>query len=443
MAGERALTRTGDVVGTLAYMAPEQSEGRKAVEATDLYALALVLYEAVSGSNPVRGPTPAATVRRIGQPIAPLERTRGDLPRTLSRALEQALAPSPADRGTLEHLRRGLGAALGAVEPVGVEHSEGAFAERAGTRRRFARRAEADELHGRELERLTARDAAGSLPEAPSWQAHPAGQAPAAEARRSRRERPAEATAAWRSPAGAPAAVAELGHAPATHEPQERAARRLSIPRRVWLGCGAAAVIWEAASSRAGVALLLAAAIAPLAALPRRSGGGFLACALAPALGVRGLAGAFPALAGQARAWRVRVAYGALGYWWLVLAEPLLARRLWLGAPAGAPARAVWEHSLTSAGAHVVGPLLTAGVLLGAGLWGAAAIALPWIVRGRSAAIDAVAATVWSAAVVSAAPILDRGLHSGATHASPRGAVLGAVLGGLIAIAARALRGPV
>ena len=43
LAGEDVLTRTGDVLGTLAYMAPEQSEGREAREPADLYSLALVL----------------------------------------------------------------------------------------------------------------------------------------------------------------------------------------------------------------------------------------------------------------------------------------------------------------------------------------------------------------------------------------------------------------
>lgn len=56
-AGGDALTRTGDVVGTLAYMAPEQAEGREAGAPADLYAAALVLYEALSGVNPIRGGT--------------------------------------------------------------------------------------------------------------------------------------------------------------------------------------------------------------------------------------------------------------------------------------------------------------------------------------------------------------------------------------------------
>jgi hypothetical protein len=64
-------------------------------------------------------------------------------------------------------------------------------------------------------------------------------------------------------------------------------------------------------------------------------------------------------------------------------------------------------------------------------------------VRGRSAVLDLIAVTVWSAAIAAAAPALDAGLSAQATHPSPRGAVLGAILGGVVAVAARALRGPV
>jgi putative PIN family toxin of toxin-antitoxin system len=108
LVGEEALTRTGDVLGTLAYMAPEQSEGKEVGPQADLYSLALVIYEALCGVNPVRGATPAATVRRIGRPLPPLTRARRDLPPKLTRSLDRALAPKPRDRGTLEELRRTL-----------------------------------------------------------------------------------------------------------------------------------------------------------------------------------------------------------------------------------------------------------------------------------------------------------------------------------------------
>jgi hypothetical protein len=194
--------------------------------------------------------------------------------------------------------------------------------------------------------------------------------------------------------------------------------------------------------------LLLAGALVPLLVLcgrrmPTDVGLGWLACALAPALGWLGLAGAFPALAGQARRWPQRAALGMLAYWWLRLAEPLLGRRLWLGEPAGTPAHALWEGSLSAAATHVLGPLLALGVLLGALLWGAGAALLPWLVRGRSALRDALAVGVWSAALALATPALDAGLVAHAARPEPLGLLLGATLGALAALAARAVRGPV
>jgi len=171
-------------------------------------------------------------------------------------------------------------------------------------------------------------------------------------------------------------------------------------------------------------------------------GVGWLSCLLAPALGLVGLAGAFPAVAGQARRWRERALLGALGYWWLALAEPLAGRRLWLETLPATPARGAWEASLTTAAAHVIAPRLALGVLLGALLWAGAAVVLPLIVRGRNAVVDLLAAAALAAALVLCAPALDSGLAHGAQPAG-RGAVLGAILGAVLAVAARALRGPV
>jgi eukaryotic-like serine/threonine-protein kinase len=402
LAGEDVLTRTGDVLGTFAYMAPEQSDGGEVGEAADLYSLALVLYEALSGINPVRGATPAATVRRIGRRLQPLERRRGDLPRSLTRALDRALAPSSSDRGTLGELRLALEQALIARGPA--------------TDRRERRRRRLENEPGL----IAPADRAS-----PPWEANPQRQPVAA-----RSSEPVRDRLSGERPAAAQDAAAEP-------------TRALALPRALWIACAAAAVIWQVGSGRPGAALLLLAALAPLAALPRRAGPAWLAGALAPALGLARLAGAFPAIAGQASRWRTRAALGALGYWWLTLAEPLISRRLWLGAPPGTPARAVWEGSISSAATHVVGPMLSPGVLLGATLWAAGAVSLPWLVRGRSAALDVVAATIWSAAIVTAAPLLDSGSAAHAAHSSPRGAILGAVFGGVLAVAARALRGPV
>jgi eukaryotic-like serine/threonine-protein kinase len=99
-----ALTAPGDVVGTLAYMSPEQAEGRGAGPEADVYSLALTLYECWSGENPNRRATPAATARAIGGRHRPLRRLRPDLPRELSETIDAALCRRPSHRPSLEEL---------------------------------------------------------------------------------------------------------------------------------------------------------------------------------------------------------------------------------------------------------------------------------------------------------------------------------------------------
>jgi hypothetical protein len=161
-------------------------------------------------------------------------------------------------------------------------------------------------------------------------------------------------------------------------------------------------------------------------------------------LGLAGLAGAFPALAGQRADWRARAGLGALGFWWLALAESLFAKRLWLGPPSGLPVHNAWEASIGGSVTHVVLGTLTVELAFGAVAWALAAVILPWLVRGRSAALDVATAVLWTVALLAAVPLLERALLSHASqHASPRGALLGAVLGCALAICARALRGPI
>ena len=119
LAGEEALTLTGDVVGTLAYMAPEQAAGRAVDERADLYSLGLVLYEALAGVNPVRGGSPSATARRIGTVLPQLARSRADLPPELCAALDRAILPDPEQRGELDDLFDALADALPDVSDDG------------------------------------------------------------------------------------------------------------------------------------------------------------------------------------------------------------------------------------------------------------------------------------------------------------------------------------
>jgi serine/threonine protein kinase len=104
LADMSALTVPGDVVGTLAYMAPEQAEGRSAGPEADVYSLALTLYECWSGEHPHRRASPAATARAIGGRTRPLRRLRPDLPRELSEEIDACLAARPSHRPSLEEL---------------------------------------------------------------------------------------------------------------------------------------------------------------------------------------------------------------------------------------------------------------------------------------------------------------------------------------------------
>jgi eukaryotic-like serine/threonine-protein kinase len=104
LADDAPLTAAGDVVGTLAYMAPEQAEGRAAGPEADVYSLALTLYECWSGENPHRRATPAATARAIGSRARRLRRLRPDLPRELTETIDACLSPRPNHRPSLEEL---------------------------------------------------------------------------------------------------------------------------------------------------------------------------------------------------------------------------------------------------------------------------------------------------------------------------------------------------
>jgi eukaryotic-like serine/threonine-protein kinase len=113
LADGASLTAPGDVVGTLAYMSPEQAEGAEAGPEADVYSLALTLYECWSGENPNRRATPAATARAIGARPRPLRRPRPDLPRELSEAVDAALQPRPSRRPSLEELGAAIEDSLG------------------------------------------------------------------------------------------------------------------------------------------------------------------------------------------------------------------------------------------------------------------------------------------------------------------------------------------
>jgi hypothetical protein len=208
------------------------------------------------------------------------------------------------------------------------------------------------------------------------------------------------------------------------------------LPRLGWLLAAGALLAWLAGAA-AGLALLVALAAAPVAPLLWRDGVTWSLPAIAPALGAAGLAGAWPALAGQPARWTTRAALGALGYWWLALTEAVTSDRLLLGSTRDTLPRAAWEADALDAARDAVWPLLSSGALAVAALWAVGAALLPVLVRGRSAAADVVGAALWAATLAAGTQAVAEALVAPA----PRGLALAAVLAGAVAVAARALRG--
>ncbi|CAN5765192.1 hypothetical protein BH23CHL7_BH23CHL7_05000 [soil metagenome] len=93
------LTRTGQVIGTVDYLAPEQIEGRAVDRRADVYSLACVLFEIVAGSPPYAKDTEIATLfAHVQAEPPPLRDVRPDAPPALDEVLTRAMAKDPDAR---------------------------------------------------------------------------------------------------------------------------------------------------------------------------------------------------------------------------------------------------------------------------------------------------------------------------------------------------------
>jgi hypothetical protein len=382
------VTRTGDVVGTLAFMSPEQAEGAKVTGASDLFSLALTLFVAWTGFDPAR---------RLGGPLPSLARLRRDLPLELCDAIDDALDPDPAYRPSPAELRD-------ALEAVCAELGEEGGLEELATQRRFG---------------LTA----------------------VAEPERSTRRRLGPRVGAGAA-AGLLAALAltQLGPTP----PFSVAGAALGaafatalLPRLGWIATALGACIWLASpdAGREGTALVLAAVCLPVPLLLPRAGLWWSVPALAPLLGTIGLAPLFLVVAAQpSTPWR-RAGLGAAGFLWLAFAEIATGRNLLFGIPTGVLPRAEWAGSAGRALSDTVGPLLSSPLLLAGVVFAAFAALLPLLVRGRFLVFDLVGGAAWAAGLAAALAGLGNLLASETTLDQARGGVAGAVGAALVAVA--------
>jgi eukaryotic-like serine/threonine-protein kinase len=375
IAGERTLTATGAVVGTLAYMAPEQADGLRPGPAADVYSLALTLYECFCGEHPLLREGPAATARAIGEPVPSLSAIRPELPAALTDAIDASLDPDPELRPLASELEAALGTDARELDGDPLPAVQGLDLEEGHAPRRLpslARLLPALGVAGLGLAGLIA--------------------------------------------TGAPPPLVALALLPgALAAARTRPAYALQLALVVlWLLIGA---------GDAGAAALVAVLGAPLLAPPIQPEAIALP-GLAPLLGLLGLGPVYPALAGLTRGAAGRALLGAVGYLWIAAWEELAHRTLLLGPVADPPAH--WIGSASTAVSGVVAPLFDASVLAGAAVFALAAVALPVLIRGRAPVLDVLGALVWAAGLISAVRLVAGGT-------SPPDLLFGALLAAVIA----------
>jgi hypothetical protein len=108
MPDSETLTAQGDVPGTLAYIAPERLGGEQASAASDVWAVGVMLWEALAGRHPFWSGSMLETARAIEAGAPPLAELRPDLPKPLLALVDRALSLDPRRRPTAQELAHTL-----------------------------------------------------------------------------------------------------------------------------------------------------------------------------------------------------------------------------------------------------------------------------------------------------------------------------------------------
>ncbi len=141
-------TAPGTLLGTAAYMAPEQAQGTQAGPAADIFALGVVLYEMASGRRPFVAPSSVGVLAAIlSEQPAPLVRLNPAVPPALDALVHRMLAKEPERRPSAREVDEELAALQGRdalAEPartaaIAVRKTVGRETERADLRRAYAR----------------------------------------------------------------------------------------------------------------------------------------------------------------------------------------------------------------------------------------------------------------------------------------------------------------
>lgn len=118
--GTAGLTQVGQLVGTLAYMSPEQFKGYEATEQSDIYAFGAVLFESIVGTVPYAMPTEASIINaHLSEPVPKITDHRPELPSGVDDVIARAMAKEAEERyHTATAMMEELAAILAADAPV-------------------------------------------------------------------------------------------------------------------------------------------------------------------------------------------------------------------------------------------------------------------------------------------------------------------------------------
>jgi len=127
MRGAEQMTLDGRLMGTPAYMPPEQVLGEEVDGRADLYAVGVVLYCLLAGALPFDAETPVAMLQQqVAEPPVPIRQRRPDLPEWCDPIVERALAKTPADRfQTPAEFREALNRVAATIAPADLARQLG------------------------------------------------------------------------------------------------------------------------------------------------------------------------------------------------------------------------------------------------------------------------------------------------------------------------------
>lgn len=326
------LTNTGDVLGTLAYMSPEAAEGNPVTPAGDVYSLALTLFEAWTGENPRRRPTPSQTLRAIERDLPLLADLRPDLPSGLTDVVDACLDREPEFRPGIEDLGPALEESLPELDRTvhggkPVHSGLTSFAD-----------------GGLDLGRIGAAAAVCGM----------------------------VATGMIVSGSADAASVGVLTIVSAL--------LTLLRPKAGFLAGGVLLGIWlTVVAAMPGAALVVVLLSVPPALLIRGSGRPLALAVIGPLLGTLGMAPFLPLLAAVATDWRDRVVVSVTGLFFTAFAESITGKSLLFGKIE--QAEAGWADSVTGAVTGLLIPVVSSpSFLLSIGVWAGVALIVGAIV---------------------------------------------------------------